>query len=228
MKKLLLGFILCLFLCSQSFGQGLSKAQLRSAFYSRIASDTVLFSTAVVDSIYGISAEIVSAHGLAYFRVDNIILAVCTEYPYFLAEPAIWVVGVKPLSSGGSDEVAWSSIDIADVGKDFLSGVTTPAYYYWWGGYEQTKLGVYPKPTVIDTIQVYYFAFADYFDSTQIDGRFEEALVNTALMIGYIRKGQTDVAVSYWNLATTEIYNIRQQTISETKDIMIVPKIKER
>lgn len=242
MKKFLiftLVLLLGLFVMQDVWGQGLNADYMRDEFKYRMGEDSRWFPNAVIDSLLFIAAEIVSSHALAdHHRVDVIFDTTDAgdwRETYGTAHPIIWLYSIKPTSPvdpNQTDEIAWISVDVSDVGKYFMESASSPNYFWCWHDLkgDSSFMGVYPIPTKKDTVTVYYFAFIDTIKTrdvipSQMPSNYVKALVWSALMLGYSRKGQSERASYYYNQASVEMNNLRNQVLSEVSEIIIVPKI---
>jgi len=246
MKKLLLGFILCLFLWSQGFGQGMSLDGLRNNLKYRLGTDDILFPDSILNDILCLSVQTICAHGLAYPKIDTIVLdtisATKPKQDYRLSQPALWVWGVKRQEGTPTvEQKALTSVRLSDLGKSYTSEAGQASYwsdYLWYNGFTYYYSGndyvgnfiiFYPSPTgtdIKDTVFVSYFALSDTVTTLIVQNVYEDAIVDCALMYCYLRKGQTDMMVMYFNQWSAKVHQIRQEQLSRIYDLEVVPKQK--
>lgn len=159
MKKLLIFGLLLItlgFLMGKDIGAGdLELWRLREMFKAKLNPDPTYFSDQTIDQINMKSAQIVSIHAFCCSQIDTIVLQ-SDQIDYSIPQHSLWNYAIKPLVSSGSDERAWQSINIQDVGKEWTLDAPTPNFFYNW---TDDILGVYPTSSVADSILLYYFAY---------------------------------------------------------------------
>jgi len=214
--------------------QGLSSTDIYNAFKYRMHPDPIFFDDATIYQLINMASEIASVDGFAYPKIDTLVLATNTT-DYGLKKLAIWVYKVGKISEG---ERSWQNIALEDFGKEGLSEVSYPAYWdfvtimegvstVFNASKDTSYIYIYPKPTASDngdSIAVHYFAFADTI-SGNLRSDYREAVLDLALMLGYLRKGRSDMAVMMWNEGATNISLLRNAWLNKLFNIEVVPKV---
>lgn len=157
MRKLLIFTLVVLIgmFAVQGIAYGATLGDLRTMFKAKLSPNPNIFPDEIIDEINIRSAQIASIHGFCCPQIDTLILSVDTsEYLFF--KNFLWVYGIKPIKAGAVTERAWQSINIDDVGKEWMLQTSFPNYYYSW---TDNMIGVYPTPAVAETATVYSFAY---------------------------------------------------------------------
>lgn len=129
--------------------------RLREMFKAKLGPDPTYFPDQTIDQINMKSAQIVSIHGFCCSQIDTIVLQ-SGQIDYSVSQHSLWNYAMKPLVSSSSDERAWQSINIQDVGKKWTSTVSIPNFFYNW---TDQFVHVHSAPTATDSVLLYYFAY---------------------------------------------------------------------
>lgn len=233
MKRLLIAVVLLVLLFQVGYSQGLTSADIYKSFKYRMKSDALTFPDSDIYQIVNLASEMACPYGFAYPKFDTILLSTGTE-AYGLEKLALWVYRVGRIDEG---KMSWQSVPLGELGQYSMKDATAPNYYdfvtvmegvttTFSAGNDTSYIYVYPKPTSADngdTILVHYFAWADTINSN-LKNIAHDLVLELAVMIGYIRKGETDRAVTAWNDAGVQMNLLTNYHLQRIYDIEVVPK----
>lgn len=233
MKKILIAVVLLVLLFQGGYSQGLTSADIYESFGYRMKSDRLIFPASESYQIINLASEMACDYGFAYPKLDTILLSTGTE-EYGLEVLALWVYRVGRIDEG---KMSWQSVPLGELGQYSMKDATAPNYYdfvtvmegvttTFSAGNDTSYVYVYPKPTSADngdTILVHYFAWADTINSN-LKNIAHDLVLELAVMIGYIRKGETDRAVTAWNQAGVQMNLLTNYHLQRIYDIEVVPK----
>ena len=121
---IILSILMCLILVDIEIIEAgdLELWRLREMFKAKLNPDPNYFPDEVIDQINMKSAQIASIHAFCCSRIDTIVLD-SAQVEYALSKNSLWNYAMKPLMEARSDERAWQSINIQDVGKGWTGDV---------------------------------------------------------------------------------------------------------
>ena len=216
-----------------AFSQGLTSADVYRSFKYRMRSDNLVFPDSVIYQLINAATEMACTHAWAYPKVDTLTLTTGTDR-YGLQKLAVWVYRVGKLED---NTPSWQNIPLKDFGKYDIKETPNAAFFdfttemegvmtVFTAGGDTSYIYVYPLPTTGDngdSVEIRYFAWADTLNGN-IKYAYHDIILELALMLGYMRSGRSDMAVSSWNTAGPQMTKMRNDWLAKIHDIEVVPK----